>query len=69
MTEFYEAVEQQKEILKKEAEDNQVKSIDIRINNGKWTESTTDYVSGKRVIEFNDKRKKNIEEYYGKDVD
>ena len=69
MTEFYEAVEQQKEILKKEAEANQVKSIDIRINNGKWTESTTDYVSGKRVIEFNDKRKKNIEEYYGKDVD
>lgn len=69
MTEFFEAVEQQKEILKKEAEANQVKSIDIRINDGKWTESTTDYVSGRRVIEFNDKRKKNIEEYYGEDVD
>jgi len=66
MTEFYEAVEQQREVLKKEAEDNQVKSIDIRINDGKWTESTTDYASGKRVIEFNDKRKNNIEEYYGK---
>lgn len=66
MTEYNEAVEQQREVLKKEAEDSQVKSIDIRINDGKWTESTTDYVSGKRVIEFNDKRKNNVEEYYGK---
>jgi hypothetical protein len=65
MTEFFEAVEQQREILKKEAEDNQVKSIDIRIKDGNWTESTTDYVSGKRITEFNDKRKKTIEEYYG----
>ena len=66
MTEFYEAVEQQREVLKKEEEDNQVKSIDIRIKDGRWTESTTDYASGKRVIEFNDKRKNNIEEYHGK---
>jgi len=66
MTEFYEAVEQQREVLKKESEDNQVKSIDIRIKDGRWTESTTDYASGKRVIEFNDKRKNNIEEYHGK---
>ena len=66
MTEFNEAVEQQREVLKKESEDNQVKSIDIRIKDGRWTESTTDYASGKRVIEFNDKRKNNIEEYHGK---
>ena len=66
MTEFYEAVEQQREVLKKEEEDNQVKSIDIRIKDGRWTESTTDYASGKRVIEFNDKRKNNVEEYHGK---
>jgi len=66
MTEFYEAVEQQREVLKKEEEDNQIKSIDIRIKDGRWTESTTDYASGKRVIEFNDKRKNNVEEYHGK---
>jgi hypothetical protein len=65
MTEYSEAVEKQREVLKKEAEDNKVKSIDIRIKDGRWTESTTDYASGKRVIEFNDKRKNNIEEYHG----
>jgi len=64
MTEYSEAVEKQREVLKKEAEDNKVKSIDIRIKDGRWTESTTDYASGKRVIEFNDKRKNNIEEYH-----
>jgi hypothetical protein len=65
MTEYSEAVEKQREVLKKEAEDNKVKSIDIRIKDGRWTESTTDYASGKRVIEFNDKRKNNIEEHHG----
>jgi hypothetical protein len=65
MTEYSEAVEKQREVLKKEAEDNKVKSIDIRIKEGRWTESTTDYASGKRVIEFNDKRKNNIEEHHG----
>ena len=65
MTEFYEAVEQQKEILKKEAEDNKVTAIDIRIKDGKWTESTTSYASGKKITEFKDSRKKNLEEYHG----
>jgi len=65
MTEYSEAVEKQREVLKKEAEDNKIKSIDIRIKEGRWTESTTDYASGKRVIEFNDKRKNNIEEHHG----
>ena len=69
MTEFFEAVEQQKEILKKEAEDNKVTAIDIRIKDGKWTESTTSYASGKKITEFKDSRKKNIEEYYGEDMD
>ena len=69
MTEFFEAVEQQREILKKEAENNKVTSIDIRIKDGKWTESTTSYASGKRITEFKDSRKKNIEEYYGEDMD
>ena len=69
MTEFFEAVEQQREILKKEAENNKVTSIDLRIKDGKWTESTTSYASGKRITEFKDSRKKNIEEYYGEDVD
>ena len=69
MTEFFEAVEQQREILKKEAENNKGTSIDIRIKDGKWTESTTSYASGKRITEFKDSRKKNIEEYYGEDVD
>ena len=69
MTEFFEAVEQPRELLKKEAENNNVTSIDIRIKDGKWTESTTSYASGKRITEFKDSRKKNIEEYYGEDVD
>ncbi len=69
MTQHSGAVEQQREILKKEAENNKVTSIDIRIKDGKWTESTTSYASGKRITEFKDSRKKNIEEYYGEDMD
>ena len=65
MTEFYKAVEQQKEILKKEAEDNKVTAIDIRIKDGKWTESATSYASGKKITEVKDSRKKNLEEYHG----
>ena len=59
MTEHIEKVANRKLEIEKEEKDNQVLSIETKIVNGKWTEQTTSYASGKTVTEFNDKRKKN----------
>jgi hypothetical protein len=70
MTEFYEAVEQQRESLEMEKKAKQIKSIETRFKDGLWYEQTTDYQDGRRVVEFRDSRKKTIEEYpYGKVLD
>ena len=58
MTQYNEAVEQQREILEQEKLDNQVTALDVRYKNGKWTKIITRYGNGKEVTEYNDKRKK-----------
>jgi hypothetical protein len=62
MTEFYEAVEQQREILDLEKKAKQIVSIETRYKDGLWSQQTVDYADGRRITEYRDKRKKTIEE-------
>jgi nitrogen fixation protein FixH len=62
MTEFKEAVEQQREILELEKQAKQIIAIDTRYKDGLWYKQITDYADGRRVTEYRDKRKANIEE-------
>lgn len=62
MTEFYEAVEQQREILDLEKKAKQIVSIETRYKDGLWSQQTVDYADGRRITEFRDNRKKTIEE-------
>ena len=63
MTEFYDVVEKQKEILNLEKEAKRVVGIDTRYKDGLWTQQTIDYADGRRVTEYRDSRKKTVEEY------
>tara|TARA_R110000824_G_scaffold211002_1_gene396876 strand:+ start:298 stop:504 length:207 start_codon:yes stop_codon:yes gene_type:complete len=68
MTEFYDVVEQQREILELEKQAKQIVSIETRYQDGLWSQQTIDYADGRRVTEFRDSRKKTIEENrYGED--
>ena len=58
MTEHTNKVLRQKEILKKEKEEESINFIEVRFEDGKWTTETTGYRSGKVVTKYNDKRKK-----------
>ena len=70
MTEFYEAVEQQREILELEKQAKQIIAIDTRYKDGLWYKQTVDYADGRRVTEYRDKRRATIEENrYGEDVE
>jgi nitrogen fixation protein FixH len=70
MTEFYEAVEQQREILELEKQAKQIIAIDTRYKDGLWYKQTVDYADGRRVTEYRDKRRATIEENrYGEDMD
>ena len=70
MTEFYNVVEQQREILELEKQAKQIICIETRYQDGLWSQQTVDYADGRRVTEFRDSRKKTIEENrYGEDVE
>ena len=70
MTEFYEAVEQQREILELEKQAKRVVGIDTRYKDGLWYKQTVDYADGRSITEYRDKRRATIEENrYGEDVD
>lgn len=70
MTQYSEQVEKQKEFLEAEKRAKSITAIDTRFKDGIWTEQTVDYADGKRVTEFNDKRKKTIvENRYGEDME
>ena len=62
MTEFYEAVEQQREILDLEKKAKQIVCIETRYKDGLWSQQTVDYADGRRITEYRDKRKATIEE-------
>jgi hypothetical protein len=68
MTQYNEAVEQQREILELEKQAKQIVAIDTRYKDGLWYKQTVDYADGKRVTEYRDKRRaKIVENRYGKD--
>ena len=70
MTEFYEAVEQQREILEKEKQAKAITAIDTRFKDGLWYKQTIDYADGRRITEYRDKRRaKVVENRYGEDVE
>jgi hypothetical protein len=57
MTQYKDSVAERKAELKQEKENNSVVAVETRFNNGKWTEQTIWYASGKKITEFADKRK------------
>ena len=63
LTEHTNKVLRQKEILKKEKEEESINFIEVRFEDSKWTTETTGYKSGKVVTKYNDKRKKDKIEY------
>ena len=68
MTEFYDAVEQQRQTLELERQAKQITAIDTRYKDGLWYKQTVDYADGRRITEYRDKRKATIEENrYGVD--
>ena len=70
MTQYEEAVEQQREMLEKEKQAKSITAIDTRFKDGLWYKQTTDYANGRRVTEYRDKRRATIEENrYGEDVE
>ena len=70
MTEFYDAVEQQRQTLELERQAKQITAIDTRYKDGLWYKQTVDYADGRRITEYRDKRKAMIEENrYGEDVE
>ena len=70
MTQYDEVVKKQKEFLEAEKRARSIVAIDTRFKDGIWTEQTVDYADGRRVTEFNDRRKKTIvENRYGEDME
>ena len=68
MTEFYDAVEQQRQTLELERQAKQITAVDTRYKDGLWYKQTVDYADGRRITEYRDKRKGTIEENrYGED--
>ena len=68
MTEFYDAVEQQRQTLELERQAKQITAIDTRYKDGLWYKQTVDYADGRRITEYRDKRKATVEENrYGED--
>ena len=70
MTEYNEAVEQQRQILELEKQAKQIVGIDTRYKDGLWYKQTVDYSDGRRVTEYRDQRRATVEENrYGEDMD
>ena len=63
MTQYKDAVDKRREELKEEQLDNEVTFIEVVFKEGKWQRETTGYKSGRRVVKYNDKRKKDIIEW------
>jgi hypothetical protein len=63
MTQYNKEVEKRKEELKEEQLDKDISFIEITYKDSKWQREMTGYKSGRRVIKYNDKRKKDIIEW------
>ena len=62
MTEYNEAVEQQRQILELEKQAKQIVAIDTRYKDGLWYKQIIDYADGRRITEYRDKRRATVEE-------
>ena len=60
MTQYNKEVEDQKEKLKEEQLDKDISFIEITYKDSKWYKEMTGYKSGRRVVKYNDKRKKEV---------
>ena len=58
MTQYNNVVELQKIKLEEEQLDKDINFIEVSYENVKWYREITGYKSGRRVIKYNDKRKK-----------
>jgi len=63
MTQYKDEVDKRKEELKEEQLDKEVSFFEVVFKDGKWEREMTGYKSGRRVIKYNDKRKKDIIEW------
>jgi|TARA_R110000796_G_scaffold209827_1_gene326103 hypothetical protein len=58
MTQYNNRVELRKIKLEEEQLDKDISFIEFTFREGKWHRQITGYKSGRRVVEYNDKRKK-----------
>ena len=63
MTQYKKEVEKRKEELKEEQLDKDVSFIKVTFRNSKWHKEITGYKSGRRVVKYNDKRRKDKTEW------
>ena len=63
MTQYNKEVEKRKEELKEEQLDKDVSFIEITYRDSKWHREITGYKSGRRVVRYNDKRRKDTTEW------
>jgi len=63
MTEYKDEVTKQKELLAEEQLDKDVEFVEVTFKDGKWQREMTGYKSGRRVIKYNDKRRKEETEW------
>ena len=63
MTQYKDEVEKRREELKKEQLDNEVSFIEVTFKDGRWEKETTGFRSGRRIVKYNDKRRKDIIEW------
>lgn len=63
MTQYKDEVEKRKEELKEEQLDNEVSFIEVVFKDSKWQRETTGYKSGRRVVKYNDKRRRDTIEW------
>lgn len=63
MTEYKDEVTKQKELLAEEQLDKDVEFVEVTFKDGRWQREMTGYKSGRRVIKYNDKRRKEETEW------
>ena len=63
MTQYKDEVDKRREELKEEQLDKEVSFIEVVFKDGKWERETTGYKSGRRIVKYNDKRRKDTTEW------
>lgn len=63
MTQYKDEVDKRREELKEEQLDKEVTFIEVVFKDGKWERETTGYKSGRRVVKYNDKRRRDTIEW------